>query len=217
MEITYIGHSCFKLKGKDATLVIDPYNPEVGYKMPKTDADILLVTHDHFDHNNVSAVTNVKLLIKGPGEYETKGTFIHGISTFHDDKQGAERGVQTIYEIDFEGMTVVHLGDLGHELSKDTLEKISKVDVLLIPVGGFYTINAKTAAKVVAALEPGYVIPMHYKTADFSGSDELEPLSKFLDEMGLDDKSVRKEDKLKLSSKSDIPEETEVIVLNPSH
>ncbi len=217
MEITYIGHSCFKIKGKEATLMIDPYDPSIGYKMPKSEADILLVTHQHPDHNNISAVNNYKLLIDGPGEYETKGTFIHGIQTFHDDKQGEERGKQTIYEIDFEGINIVHLGDLGHELPKDTLEKISKVDVLMIPGGGFYTINAKTAAKVISSLEPGYVIPMHYKDEGYTGSEEVDNLSKFLDEMGLDEKTVRKEDKLKLSSKSDIPEETEVIVLNPSH
>lgn len=217
MEITYIGHSCFKLKGKETTIVIDPYDPKIGYKMPKTDADILLVTHHHFDHNNTAAVANYSHLIDSPGEYEIKGTFIRGIQTFHDDQQGAERGGQTIFEMEIDGVNVVHLGDLGHELSKEALEKISDVNVLLIPVGGAYTINAKTAAKVVSSLEPGYVIPMHYKTDDLTGIDQLEPVTKFLDEMGLDEKTVRKEDKLKISSKNDIPEETEVIVLNPGH
>lgn len=216
MEITFIGHSCFKIKGKDVSLVIDPYDSKIGYKLPKLEADVTLITHNHFDHNNFQAVNGTKLLINGPGEYETHGVLIHGVRTFHDDKEGVERGDQTIYIIDIEDLTIVHLGDIGHELTKDALEKISRVDVLMIPVGGNYTINAKTAAQVISSLEPGYVIPMHYQTPDLTGVSGLETLDKFLKEMGIEG-APKQEDKLKLGSKSDIPEETEVIVLKPSH
>jgi L-ascorbate metabolism protein UlaG (beta-lactamase superfamily) len=217
MEITYIGHACFKIKGKETSLVIDPYNANIGYKLPKLEADLLLVSHQHPDHNNVEGVAGYSLLIDGPGEYETKGVFVYGIGTAHDDKKGEERGQNTIYLVDIDGFTLLHLGDLGHELSDETLEKIAKVDVLMIPVGGKYTIDAKTAVKVISSIEPGIVIPMHYKTADLTGVDGLDGLDKFLNEMGTDPAAVKKEDKLKLSTKNDVPEDTQLVILNPAH
>ena len=232
MELTFIGHSCFKIKGKDTTIVIDPYNAQIGYKLPKLECDVLCVTHDHPDHNNVAGVTGYesvtdmksvpasfvgqnKHLINGPGEYEINGAFINGISTYHDDKKGAERGEQTIYLIDIDGVSILHLGDLGHTLSQEVLEKLSRVDVLLIPVGGVTTIDAEKAAEVISSIEPGIVIPMHYATPDFTGGLTLGSLEKFLDEMGV--KAPRHEDKLKMSSRNEAPEETEVVVLNPAH
>jgi L-ascorbate metabolism protein UlaG (beta-lactamase superfamily) len=215
MEITYIGHSCFKIKGKSATLVIDPFDSKIGLRMPKIEADVVLSTHDHFDHNNFSAVTGSKLNIDGPGDYEVSGAFITGIATFHDDKGGAERGTNTVYSIDLDGINLVHLGDLGHELKDDELEKLSKVDVLFIPVGGKYTIDSETASKVISSIEPGIVIPMHYKTATNLELTDMAPLEKFLDEMGIKD-TVKKVDKLKINSENDIPEETEIVVLTPT-
>ncbi len=215
MEITYIGHSCFKIKGKTATLVIDPFDNKIGLKMPKLKCDVLLNTHDHFDHTNNEAVSDYKLLINSPGEYEVNDVYIQGFKTFHDDKQGEERGINTIYLLDVDGFSILHLGDLGHELSDSTLENIGQVDVLMIPVGGFYTIDAETAAKVISSIEPGFVLPMHYKTADGTGVDKIESLEKFLEEMGVED--VKKMDKLKINAKSDIPDETEIVVLTPAH
>lgn len=216
MEITYIGHSCFKIKGKELSLVIDPYDPKIGYKLPKLEADVVMSSHDHFDHANVSAVNGTRFKIDGPGEYEISNVFINGLPTFHDDKSGKEKGVNTVYLIDIDGFTLLHLGDLGHELNDSTLEHIGAVDVLMIPVGGYYTIDAKTAAKVISSIEPGIVIPMHYKTADGTGVDKIDGLEKFLDEMGADG-NVKTVDKLKITSKSDIPDETEIVVLNPAH
>ena len=216
MEITHIGHSCFKIKGKEVTLVIDPYDPKIGYKLPKLESDILLVTHKHFDHNNIDGVSGYSLLIDGPGEYEKKGVFIYGIPTSHDDKQGKERGTNTIYLIDIDGFTILHLGDLGHELAQETLEKISEVDVLMVPVGGKYTLDAEMASEVISEIEPGFVLPMHYKTVDLVDPSDIEGVDEFLKEMGIE-KNVKKEDRLKIGSKSDIPEETEVVVLNPAH
>ena len=216
MEITYIGHSCFKIKGKEISIVIDPYDSKIGYKLPKLEADLLLTTHDHFDHHNIAGVSGYKLLIDGPGEYEVNGAFIYGISTYHDDKKGGERGTQTMYLIDIDGFTLMHLGDLGHELSTDTLEKVAKVDVLMIPIGGVFTINAEKAAQVISSLEPGIVLPMHYKTDDLVGFDDLQGVDKFMDEMGVEN-NVIKEEKLKISSASDVPEDTEVVILKPAH
>jgi len=215
MEITYIGHSSFKIKGKDISLVIDPYDPKIGYKFPKQECDVLLTTHNHDDHHYIDGVSGYRLLIEGPGEYELSDVFINGLQVFHDDKEGAERGKSTIYSIDIDGFTLLHLGDLGHELSKETLEKLTDIDVLLIPVGGKYTINAAAAAKVISSLEPGIVIPMHYKTED-SVDLGLDTLEKFLEEMGAKS-SIKKEEKLKISNRSDIPEETTIIVLNQKH
>ena len=217
MEITYIGHSCFVIKGKEATLVVDPYDPEmVGYKLPKLKAEIVLVTHDHEGHNNVSGISEHELLVEGPGEYETHDIFIQGIDTFHDGQKGAKNGRNTIYLIDIDNFNILHLGDLGHELSKENMAKIPDVNVLLIPVGGKSTIDAEAASKVISSLEPNYVVPMHYATDDLKFKKDLDGVEKFLDEMGADG-NVQRVDTLKLSSKTDIAEKMEVVVLNPQH
>ena len=216
MEITYVGHSCFKIKGKEITIVIDPYDSKIGYKLPKLECDILLSSHNHADHSNVAGVTGYKLLINSPGEYETSGVFVYGIPVYHDGKQGAKRGENIIFLIEIDGISVLHLGDLGHDLSKEILEKISDVDVLMIPVGGKYTIDAETAAEVISEIEPGYVLPMHYKTADSTGLTDIAGLDKFMDEMGIEN-NIKKDDKLKIGSKSDVPDETQVVILNPAH
>lgn len=215
MEITYIGHSCFKIKGKDLTLVIDPYKmEEVGYKLPKLEADVLLISHEHADHNNKEGVTGYRLLIDAPGEYETKGVFIYGLETFHDKKNGAERGKNVMYLIEIDGFNILHTGDLGHELSKETLEKIPSVDVLLVNVGGFVAQDAEGASTLISELEPSFVVPMHYNENE--KTSKLDKVEKFLKEMGADGKA-KTEEKLKISNRSDIPEETTVVVLEPQH
>jgi L-ascorbate metabolism protein UlaG (beta-lactamase superfamily) len=215
MEITFIGHSCFKIKGKSSTIVIDPYDPsKTGYKLPKLSADLVLISHGHDDHNNSTAVSDTKMVIDAPGEYEVSGVHIVAIPTFHDEKSGSERGRNIMYQISLDGITLLHCGDLGHELSKETLEKMDTIGVLMIPVGGTYTIDAKAAVSVISSVEPGIVIPMHYQTDDLS-EIKLDPLKKFLDEMG--NGGAKTLDTLKVSSQNDIPEETEIVVLNPAH
>jgi L-ascorbate metabolism protein UlaG (beta-lactamase superfamily) len=216
MEITYIGHSCFKIKGKTLSLVIDPYDPQIGYKLPKLSCDVLLVTHNHIDHNNIAGVSDYRLLIDGPGEYEVGGTFVYGRSVNHDEKQGAERGKSTFYLITIDDVDILHLGDLGQELTQEDLEKIPNVDVLIVPVGGKYTIDAEEATKVISALEPSYVIPMHYKTDDSTMKD-LDGVDKFLDVMGVENGVKKDLDKLTLSAKKDESEDTEVVILKPTH
>src|SRR3990170_1220611 len=154
MDITYLGHASFKLKGKNATLITDPYGSYIGIKFPKTSADIVTISHGHEDHANTASISDVKKVIDGPGEYELAGVSIIGISTFHDDKKGAERGRNTIYIIEMDELRVVHLGDLGHKLSEDTIEELGVVDVLMVPVGGVYTIGPTDAGEIVRDIEP---------------------------------------------------------------
>jgi L-ascorbate metabolism protein UlaG (beta-lactamase superfamily) len=213
MDIYWYGQACFKLKGKTATVFIDPFAPEVvGLKLPKDmNADIALQTHDHPDHNNVSAITGEPIVITGPGEYEIKGVAVTGVAVFHDQANGSERGKNTVYHINIDNLNIVHLGDLGHELSQEQLEDIGNCDILLIPVGGNYTIDAKTASQVVAQIEPQIIIPMHYKVEGLKF--ELDDVEKFLKEMAVENA----EPQAKLTVTRDkLPEEPEVVVLSKS-
>ena len=202
MEITYLGQSCFKIQDKNTTLITDPYNSELGLKpLHGLKADIITVSHDHGDHNNVSAVSGVDekvpLIISTPGEYEIQNVFIYGIPCFHDKEQGKQRGVNTVYLIKMSEIPVAHLGDLGHILSDEQLEKIEKVDILLIPIGGVSTIDAKEAKQIINQIEPKIVIPMHYQVP--GAKEDLDGIDKFYLEMGV--KQLDPVSKLKISKK----------------
>lgn len=213
MELTHIGHSCFLIKGKKTSLVIDPYNPEMlGFKMPKLTSRILLNSHNHEDHNFNSVVSH-DYSFDSPGEFEVDDVSITGIDTFHDNKEGKDRGKNICFSILFEGIHIVHLGDLGHLLDEKAISKIGVVDILLIPVGGHFTIDSYEASKVISSLEPKIVIPMHYKTSDCK-INELSPLDTFLHEMG--EKNPEKLDVLKLQS-APTDDNLKIIILNPSH
>ncbi len=217
MDITYLGHSCFKLKSTGATVVTDPYENSLGFNLPSVSADVVTVSHDHGDHNNIKAVSRTArrdrpFVIDEIGEYEILGVSVFGVASYHDDEEGAKRGKNRIFSILIDGVSVVHLGDLGHQLSDKQVEQINGVDVLLVPVGGVYTIDPAGAAKVVADLEPAMVVPMHYKTDKhnpeaFGG---LAGVEEFLKEMGVG--NVERTDKLSVSRVS-LPEETKVVVL----
>lgn len=209
MDITHLGHASFKLKGKNATLVTDPYNPSIGLKFPKVEADIVTISHDHRDHNDAEVVDGDPFVISGPGEYEIKDVKIIGVSSFHDEKKGAERGKNTIYNIRIDGLQVCHLGDLGQkELTGEQLEEIGSVDILLIPTGGVYTVDALQAAEIASKFEPRIAIPMHY--FEENSIYKLDGVDKFLKEMGAE----KKEPLEKLSMTVDkLPEELTVNVL----
>ncbi len=209
MEITWLGHSCFRLKGKDAIVVTDPYGKETGYVMGRVTADIVTVSHQHPGHNAVSAVAGTPRVIAGPGEYEIANAFIIGLDSCHDQVKGAERGKNIIFLIEMDDITVCHLGDLGHTLSAEQVEALSAAHVLLVPVGGTTTIDAARAAETVRLLEPKLVIPMHYKTEAISR--DLAPVDRFLREMGL--KETQPEPKLSVT-KTTLPPETRVVVLD---
>lgn len=212
MVIRYLGHSSFLIKAKEGTAVIDPFDPDkVGFPFPKVSADVVLVTHDHNDHNNVKAVGGDPFIINGPGEYEVSGIKVWAFPTFHDQKEGAERGKNTVYLIGTEDLTVCHLGDLGHLLDEKTAEEIGSPDILLIPTGGVYTINHEEAAKVAAQLEPWIVVPMHFKAPGMKeGFKDLSEVSAFLEEMGVGEVAPQKELKVQAGK---FPEEMRVVVL----
>jgi len=193
MRIIWLGQACFQIivnlnKKEKAIIVIDPFSSEIGLKFPRIKADILLVTHNHADHSNIKGVSGLHppatpFIISGPGEYEIKDIFIKGVSAFHDNSEGKERGKTTIYKIEAEDLKICHLGDLGQkELTDLQIEKLGTIDVLMIPVGGIYTISAKEAAKIISQIEPKIVIPMHYKIPKLKV--KLESLDDFLKIMG---------------------------------
>jgi L-ascorbate metabolism protein UlaG (beta-lactamase superfamily) len=172
------------------------------------------VTHQHPDHNNVQALKDQTLVVEGPGEYETKGVEILGIQTFHDKKEGNERGLNTVYVIRMDGISICHLGDLGHQLSDSQLEEINGVDILMIPVGGVYTIDAAEAVKVIDSIEPKIVIPMHYKIPGLAAEAAgLHKIDEFCSEMGISKNKV--EEKLVIKKKDLPSEETKVVLLKP--
>lgn len=212
MDIYWYGQAFFKLKGKMASVIIDPFDPGfTGLKLPKDlAADIVLKTHDHGDHNNVKAISGSPAIFDGPGEYESKGVIVTAIASFHDNSEGKERGLNTIYNVLIDGLNIVHLGDLGqNELTEAQVQEIDRTDILLIPVGSIYTIDARTAATVAAQLEPKIIIPMHYGGVE-GLKFPLDPVEKFLKEMGAE--GVQAVPKLTIT-KDKLPDEPQVVVL----
>lgn len=209
MEITWFGHSCFRIKGKEATVVTDPFDEDLGYPLRNPTTDIVTISHDHPHHSFVAGVRGNPRVITGPGEYEIAGVFIYGIGTFHDAEGGRRRGKNTAYLMELDEVRVCHLGDLGHVPSSEQVEEMAGADVLLIPVGGVSTINAAAAAEAINLIEPKIVIPMHFKTE--AVNIELEPVDRFLRELGL--KGISPEPKL-VVTKSNLPEERKVVLLD---
>ncbi len=211
MEITWFGHSCFRIKGKEATLVTDPFAETLGYPLRHPAADIVTISHDHPHHSSLSAIEGQPKVIAGPGEYEIAEVFIYGIRTFHDAEGGKIRGRNTVYLIEIDEVRICHLGDLGHVPTAEQVEEISGSDVLLVPVGGVCTIDATAAAETVSLLQPRLVIPMHFKTEAIKVEVELDPVDRFLKELGA--KGISAESKLAIT-KSSLPEETKVVLLD---
>ncbi len=209
MEISWLGHSCFIIKGKEKTIITDPYNPDLGYSLGKPKADIVTLSHFHPGHSYVEGLANDVKQIKSPGEYEIGGIFLTGITTFHDAQKGNVKGKNTVYLIEADGVTLCHLGDLGHPLSLRLIEELGLIDVLFLPVGETSTIPIATAIEIVRQLNPHIVIPMHYKTEALRRN--LQPVDKFLTKMGI----AKAEAKTKLSiSRSSLPASIEIVVLD---
>ncbi len=208
MDITWLGHSSFKIKGKEVALITDPYDSSLGYKGPRSTANIVTITHAHPGHSNAAGVDGTPRVFSRPGEYEVKGVFVIGFPTFHDAAQGANRGRNVAYLIEMEELRLCHLGDIGHTPSSKQIEELSGIDIIFIPVGGVSTIDAKTAAEIVRLLNPKIVIPMHYRT---DVTTWLEPLDGFTAGMGLRD--VVSQPKLTVT-RSNVPQETKVVVLD---
>lgn len=185
MKIKWLGHASFLISAKSGHKILtDPYKSgsfggAVGYEKIYEHADIVLVSHDHDDHNEVSSLPGDPVVFKGAGDHEAKGFKFKGVSTYHDECRGRERGDNTIFVFEADGMRVCHLGDLGHALSEEEIANIGRVDVLFVPVGGLYTIDADQATAVVKALDPKLIVPMHYKTEKL-GFD-IDGVEKFLE------------------------------------
>jgi L-ascorbate metabolism protein UlaG (beta-lactamase superfamily) len=209
MDITWLGHSCFLIKGKEQIVVTDPCPPDLGYHIGEPEADIVTLSHFHAGHSYVQGIADTPKRIKSPGEYEIGGTFITGIASFHDDKKGEVRGKNTIYTIEMDGIVLCHLGDLGHPLDSHLTDEIGDVGILLLPVGNVSTIPVDAAMEIVRRLEPAIVIPMHYKTEAFTGN--LSPVDGFLDKMGA--RGLEPRPKLSITSSS-LSGSTQVVLLS---
>lgn len=207
VEISWLGHSCFILKGKEKTVITDPYCPELGYSLDTPQADIVTVSHFHPGHSYVEGIADSPKQVKGPGEYEIGNAFITGLPSYHDNEKGNARGKNTIYLVEMEGLTLCHLGDLGHPLTASMLEELGNCDILFLPVGEVSTISVDVAVEIVRQLTPHIVIPMHYKTDVLTKN--LERVDKFLGKMGIHDIEPRA--KLSITTAS-LPSELQTVV-----
>lgn len=190
MQIQYYGHSCFKIVAKpagrgqeDIVVFLDPFDKTVGLRPPQGQANVVLVSHDHSDHSNTAAIKGDPTVIDIPGEYSLKGINIVGIDSFHDATEGKERGHNTIFILEMEDLKICHLGDLGSDLNQKQLGEIDGVDILMIPIGGTYTIDAKKAIDIIKKIEPAIIIPMHYKI-NGSAVKGIDDEKKFCSEIG---------------------------------
>jgi L-ascorbate metabolism protein UlaG (beta-lactamase superfamily) len=213
MEVSWLGHSCFMLRGKNVTLITDPFSPQPDptsgeiRKLGKINAPIVTISHNHPGHNYAEGVGGNARVVRGPGEYEISDVLITGVPSYHDNKRGAELGRNTIYVIHMDDLVICHLGDLGHTLQEEQLEEVADADILLTPISGQHTLNAAQAAEVISQVEPRIVIPMHYRPS----SDETpNPLDKFCREMGVE--AIDPQPKL-IVTHSTLPAQMQIVVL----
>jgi len=197
---------------------MDPYDEtKMGMKLPQQEADIVTISHEHDDHNARLVATGTPLILDIPGEYEKNGIRISGFETYHDKQQGAQRGKNTMFKVEMDELAILHCGDLGHTLSSELIEEIDGVDILLIPVGGFYTIDASEARQMVEKLEPSLVIPMHYKDPQIKPNidnyADMAPVEDFLGKVGVSDPERVKTLSIK---KSDLTETVKIMVMDKS-
>ncbi|HSP55790.1 MAG TPA: MBL fold metallo-hydrolase [Dehalococcoidia bacterium] len=209
MEIVWLGHSCFRIRGREATILTDPCPPSSGYNVGKPTADIVTISHSHENHTYVKAVAGSPRIVDGPGEYEMHGAFLTGITTYHDTEKGAARGRNLCFIMEMEDIKVCHLGDLGHTPTAEQAEEMTGADVLLVPIGGVSTIDGARAAEIVSLLEARLVIPMHYKTEALK--EQLDAPDRFLKEMGVT--NVEPLPKLTIT-RSSLPSDTQVMMLD---
>jgi len=219
LDITWYGHACFRIRERGVTIVTDPYDKKIGYTLPRVRADVVTVSHAHAGHCSTRSVRGRRHVLQCAGEYEVGGVFITAVPTYHDAAEGQERGQNLAFLYDFEGLTVCHLGDLGHVLNQAQAEQLDGVNVLLIPVGGGETLSAAQAADTVSLIEPNIVIPMHYALDGLAR--DLAPVSRFLRAMGVSkapsqghSPGVEPIESLRVRAGS-LPEDTQVVLLEP--
>ncbi len=207
MDITWLGHACFRLRGREVTLVTDPPDPKSGHAISKTPAEIVTISHEHAGHASLRSIGGEPVVLRSPGEYEVKECLVTGLASFHDEERGKSRGKNTVFVIRIDGVAVCHLGDLGHAMDEAELEALGDIDVLLVPVSGPETnLTAAKAADVVHQFEPKVVVPMSFEP---DGKKDT-PFRRFLSEMGV--KDVQALPKLSIT-RANLPAELQVVVL----
>jgi len=212
MDIFWYGHSCFRISERgQASVVTDPFDDSLGYEVPRLKADIVTISHNAPGHANLAAVKGYQHVIEGPGEYEIGGVFIIGVTTYDKTLENPRRNV--VYVLDFNGLTVAHLGDLDHVPDQSMIDALGPIEVALVPVGGGGGLSSSQAAEVISLLEPSIVVPMHFQTDVLSGAN-LDPVDRFLKEMGIN--SIQEEASLRVTS-SGLPEQTQIVLLDYRH
>ena len=214
MKIKWLGHACFLITSRDGLRVItDPYavGGGINYSPIKETADVVVVSHDHGDHSNVSTVQGKPEVVKGSGTITARGIQFKGIASYHDASQGTQRGLNTVFCFAINNMKLCHLGDLGHALDPEQVNEIGAVDILFVPVGGFYTIDASVASRVCDQLKPKVVIPMHFKTpkCDY-------PIAGVEDFLGGKENVIRVGDSEADFERERLPAATEIVLLQPA-
>lgn len=207
MLIKWLGHASFVIETEGKKIITDPFEEKVGYPLYEGEADIATVSHDHYDHNAVHLLKGSPLVVKGTGVFQFDGIKITGYPSYHDKNEGKDRGENTVYKICAENINILHLGDLGHILEDRMVKEIGEVDVLLIPVGGVYTINAEEAFVLARKINPRIIVPMHFATPALTFS--LAPVEEFTSKFAC----TVKKPYLSLS-REDLPPEEKVIVLD---
>ncbi|TME95580.1 MAG: MBL fold metallo-hydrolase [Chloroflexi bacterium] len=209
MDLTWLGHACFRMRGREGVVLTDPPDPRSGHAIPKTDASLVTISHDHPGHSSLRSVGGEPVVLRGPGEYEVKEVLVTGIATFHDDDKGATRGRNTVFAIRLDDLVVCHLGDLGHELPAADLERLGDIDIVLVPISGADTnLTAAKAAEIVHQLEPKVVVPMSYDPDD---KKKDTPFQRLLHELGV--KELTPVPKLSVT-RSSLPENVQVVALD---
>jgi L-ascorbate metabolism protein UlaG (beta-lactamase superfamily) len=212
MDLTWLGHSCFRLRGKDATLLTDPPAPSTGYALGRLTADIVTLSHHHAGHDYIKVVGGEPKVVDGPGEYEIQQILITGVQTYHDRERGKRLGRNTAYLITLDDVHFCHLGDLGDVLDERAQEALNGADVLLVPVGGGNALDAEQAVEVIAQIEPRLIVPMHYRTPAYKPNGaELDPVEKFCHEMGVE---VAEPLPKVAITRATLPTEPQVLLLN---
>jgi len=211
MKITWVGHSCFLVEGKEGRVLTDPYDKKVPYRPPDFDVDVVLISHEHSDHNAVERVKGTPTVLRGVGERAACGMTFWGIASFHDEAEGRKRGMNTIFTFEMEGVRLVHLGDLGQPLTAEQSTALHEMDIVFVPVGGFFTIGAEEAATLVESLPKArVVIPMHFKTDRLPAVFPIASVDKFAKRM----ENVRRIGSSEVTlSRTSLPNSQEVWIL----
>ncbi|CAN5224244.1 MBL fold metallo-hydrolase [soil metagenome] len=209
VDLTWLGHACFRLRGREGVVLTDPPDPASGHAIPRTDAHLVTMSHSHPGHSSLRSVGGDPVRLSGPGEYEVREILVTGVGTWHDDEKGAKRGRNTIFTIRLDDLVICHLGELGHSLSSGELERIGDVDIVLVPISGSdVNLAASTAAEVVQQLEPKVVVPMSY---DSEGRKKDAPFERLLHELGV--KELTPVPKLSVT-RSSLPDNVQVVALD---